>query len=209
MRLLALSGPSPGPLVLLRGVVVSLAALVLAGCAVRTVVPEDPPDTFADWSSTPLPPDPLLTARVLKGESACALDPAGGPQAHVVLQDRRTMHTAVFLVSNPVSFGNCVVSSSNGASGGGYGPLPGAMAGLLTIDDNGSGSAGAGEIRELGGRVAPGAARVVVSLADDRAVVASLLDGFWLAWWPTIAPAVRVIATDASGAEIATLEVTK
>ena len=194
---------------LLRGLVVGMAGLVLAGCAVRTVVPEGQPDTFADWSSTPLPPDPVFTARVLNGASDCVLDPAGGAQAHVVLQDRRTTHTAVFLVSNATSFGSCVVSGMSGASSSSYGPLPGAMAGPLTIEDNGGGSAGAGDIRELGGRVAPGAARVVVSLADGRAVVASLLGGYWLAWWPTIAPAVRVTATDASGAEIANLEVTK
>lgn len=179
--------------------------LVIGGCSVARMA-QATPDAFAGWSTVPLAPDPALTARVVRGETACNLDPASGPM-RILVQDRRTQQTAAFLVASTTRFGSCTVTGSGGASSGGSDPMPEAMTGPLTIDDNGHGGLGGGDVWELGGRVAPGAARVTVQLADGREVVTSQANGYWLAWWPFLGPAVRVIATDASGNEIANLEV--
>jgi len=178
--------------------------LLPSGCALNRVVQPNP-DSMAAWSDRPLAPDPNLTALALGSGSSCTADPNGGP-FRVLLQDRRTPQTAAFLIASPKSFGSCFVTGGGGSSGG-SGPVLGAMAGRLTIDDISFGSAGNGQVRQLGGRVAPGASRVVIELEDGRSVLASLGNGFWLAWWPDTTLGRRVVANDATGTEIATAEV--
>lgn len=117
-------------------------------------------------------------------------------------------NTAAFLVTGQGMFGACLVMRS-GDSAGGSGPVPGAMRGPLVIDENGRGTLNEMDVRQLGGRVAGQAARVVIELADGSSVTASVGGGYWLAWWPDTAPGERVVATDAAGAKVAELEVTQ
>lgn len=187
------------------GLLVALAAgVLLAGCAVARVV-QPTPDNFAAWSETPLAPDPNLAVVALDPKSSCHAG-AGGGQIQILLQDRRTSQTAAFLFSGPNVFGSCIVTA-NGNSSGGSGPPLDPMVGAISIDDNGAGGAGGESLRELGGRVAPTASRVVIHLTDGRSILASIGGGYWLAWWPDTARAERVVATDASSAEIASSEV--
>ncbi len=180
-----------------------LAALVLGGCSIgRFVQPAE--DTLATWSDLPLPPDAALTAKAVSHGSSCVADP--GP-IHVLIQDRRTPLSAALLFSAPNAFGSCFVTSGGGGTSGGSGPPPGPMAGPISIDDNGTGSLGGGDARSLGGRVINTASRVVVQLADGRAVVASLANGHWLAWWPDLTLARTVVASDPSGAVVGSTEV--
>ena len=81
------------------------------------------------------------------------------------------------------------------------------MAGALAIDDNGSGSVGSGQARSLGGRVINPAGRARVNPADGRLVLASIGNGYWLAWWPDTTAATTVVASDATGAILATVPV--
>ena len=61
---------------------------------------------------------------------------------------------------------------------------------------------------ELGGRISVPAAQVVVRFSDGHAVAASVANGYWLAWWPkSEALAVRVVALDAIGLEMAGVDV--
>jgi hypothetical protein len=180
-----------------------LAAFVLGGCSIgRFVQPVE--DALATWSDHPLPPDAALTAKAVSDQASCVADP--GP-IHVLIQDRRTQFSAAFLFSAPNAFGSCFVTSGGGGMSGGSGPPPGPMAGPISIDDNGAGSLGGGEVRSLGGRVLNTASRVVVQLVDGRSVVASLNNGYWLAWWPDTTLASKVVASDTSGAAIGTVEV--
>jgi len=175
----------------------------LAGCGLTRVV-EPAQDTFATWSETPLAPDPNL-ARLVAGEhSACR--PMPDREIRILVQDRRTSATAAFLVAGVDTFGSCLVTS-NGNSHGGSGPVLDPVAGQISIDDNGHGESNGIVVRELGGRVVGNAARVEIELDDGSAVVASLADGWWLAWWPGARFAATVTAFDAAGAEIASVPV--
>lgn len=186
-------------------VAMAAAVLLLSGCGLARVVQPNP-DNMAAWSDRPLAPDPNLTKLALEPTSVCATAEDGGP-IRVLLQDRRTPQTAAFLVAGQASFGSCIVTSGSGSSSGGSGPALGPMTGPLTIEDHGSGTAGDSEVRQLGGRVANAASRVVIELADGRSVIASLGHGYWLAWWPDTTAGQRVVAQDATGAEIATVAV--
>ena len=179
-------------------------AIALTGCAVARV-DQSTPDAFETWSLTPLPPDAALAAHAMSRDSACLMGASGEP-LRILIQDRRTASTAAFLTLGASTFGSCIVTGPGGASSGGSGPLPEAMTGPLSIDDNGGGGVQGFEVRELGGRVA-GAATVKVELADGRSITASVQNGYWLAWWPGLVRATQVVATDATGAAIATLQV--
>lgn len=188
---------------LLLPVGTAAAVMLLTGCGLARVVQPNP-DNMAAWSDRPMAPDPNLTKLALDSPSSCAGDPNDGP-IRVLLQDRRTPQTAAFLVTSLSRFGSCIVTS--GGSSGGSGPLPGPMTGRLTIDANGFGTASDTEVRHLGGRVANTASQVVIKLADGRSVIASIGNGYWLAWWPNTTFAERVVASDATGAEIANVKV--
>jgi hypothetical protein len=178
----------------------------VVGCGVSRVVGPTP-DTFTTWSLTPLPPDPTLAQQAMNPQSSCNSGP-GGPPTQIVLQDRRTAQTAAFMFSGVNVFGSCILTSGTGSSGG-SGPALEAMTGKLSIEANagGGGVDEATKLRELGGRVAPEATKVVIQLADGRSIVASLANGYWLAWWPDVVKAERVVATDATGAEVGSIEV--
>jgi hypothetical protein len=181
-----------------------VAGALLAGCwMARDVRPTA--DNFATWSETPLAPDPNLAAVARDPNSSCNGGPGTG-QVQILLQDRRTSQTAAFLFSGPNVFGSCIVTAG-GNSSGGSGPSLEPMIGAISIDNNGAGGADGESVRELGGRVAPNAAQVVIQLTDGRSIHASVGNGYWLAWWPDTARAERVVATDAGGAEIASTEV--
>lgn len=187
------------------GVAALVACVLIAGCGISRVV-TPPEDTLASWSDHPLAADPALATQAMAAHSACLMDTPVG-QLRILIQDRRTSQTAAFLVAAPTMFGSCIVTSGSGASSGGGGLPPGAMAGAISIDANGSGGAAGAQARLLGGRVVSTASQVTVNLADGRTVVASLGGGYWLAWWPDTTSATSVGATDPSGASVGTVEV--
>ena len=84
--------------------------LLLAGC-VGAGPPA--PDRFEDWSATPLAPDASLAERVLDAESVCQAVFAD-PPARVLIQDRRTARTAVFLLATDEELGTCGYTAGGG-----------------------------------------------------------------------------------------------
>jgi len=92
-------------------------------------------------------------------------------------------------------------------SSGGSGPALPPLDAKLSVDENGNGTLGGTNVRELGGRVVPNAAQVRILLTDGREVVASVPNGYWLAWWPDTARTDSVVAPDAAGAALARSEV--
>ena len=186
----------------LAGLAVALAA---SGCWIARV--EGPPaDDLSTWSEVPLAPDPELARVAASGESSC-ITGRQGDRVQVLLQDRRTASTAAFLFTGPGAFGSCFVTKAGGGAGGGSGPLPEPMTSDLSLDANGFGDVADGEARHLGGRVGDDVTRVDVALADGRSVTASVANGYWLAWWPDDVLAEQVLAVDASGAVLETVEV--
>jgi hypothetical protein len=194
------------------GALVALASTSLSACGILARVERPEPDRLARWQALPLPPDPALAAKALAGNGPCLMDDPGDnvvePVPVVLVQDRRTVDSAAFLVQSPNHFGSCTITRASGMSGGGYGPPLAALEGPLSIDDQGSGTLGDGMANELGGRIGIPAARVIVQLDDGTVVTASVANGFWLTWWPLNATARRVVALDGTGAELASLAVT-
>jgi hypothetical protein len=187
-----------------------VAAAALAGCG-AAAFPVGTPDSLETWNARPLPPDPAMAAVAIGENGPClmgdagAVDPPLVPQ--ILVQDRRTPNIAGFLVQSATHFGSCIVSRSSGMAGGGYGDPLGPMTSNLTIDSQGRGTVGDGEAEELGGRVALPGAQVVVRLENGQNVMASVANGFWLAWWPASNRATSVVAVDGSGGQLARVEV--
>jgi hypothetical protein len=194
-----------------RVALLPVAGAVLTGCGAFASMAAGTGDDLSTWSRTPLPPDAGLAAKAVADGGACRMDdPTDNitdPAPQVLIQDRRTQDTAAFLVASATHFGDCMITRSNGASGGGYGPPLGPTNEKLTIDSQGSGGLGAGGANVLGGRLQVPAVKVVVILGDNRAVTASVANGFWLAWWPNNVAGQQVIAFAADGTALATLKV--
>jgi hypothetical protein len=184
--------------------VLAVASLA-TGCALARVQQPEA-DTLATWSEHPLPPDAAMSAKAVSEQSSCTVEDKDRP-IRVLIQDRRTQQSAAFLFAGRAVFGSCFVTTGGGGTSGGSGPLPANLTIPLVIDENGGGDIGSGTARILGGRVANGAAQVIVELADGRSVFASVGNGYWLAWWPDTSRANRVVAKDANGAEISTVGV--
>jgi hypothetical protein len=180
-------------------------SFAIAGCGI-TRVDSGPVEDFSTWSKLPLPADQGLMARALQEPSSCVATADGQP-LHLLLQDRRTAWTAAFLFTAGTQFGSCFVTTAQGGAVGGSGPLPEAMIGALSIDENAEGGVASANAHDLGGRMADPVATVSVVLEDGQVVVASVGSGYWLAWWPINARATSVHGLDASGAEVERLTV--
>ncbi|MBI3749896.1 MAG: hypothetical protein HY262_13790 [Chloroflexi bacterium] len=90
---------------------------------------------------------------------------------------------------------------SDGASGGLFGPLGNAAVSvdqIVTVD-------GPPQEALLGGRVRAGVVRLVVTRATRTIVEATVVDGYYLAWWDGPADAVVIRALDASGTVLETI----
>ena len=191
---------SPGRLAFLVG-----STIVLTGCGIAQVA-RGPVDDLSSWSRLPLPGDQGLATRAAQGPSSCKAAAADQPVT-LLIQDRRTTWTAAFLFTSGAQFGSCFVSSAEGGTGGGSGPLPGTMTGTLTIDDDSSGGVAAGHARDLGGRLAAPVVSVMVELDGEQSVVASVGNGYWLAWWPDDARPTAVVGLDTQNAEVVRVDV--
>ena len=181
-----------------------LVAVAAAGC--RGLGPVATPDDLASWQAAPLPADPRL-AQAAVTSIACNAGNDTGPPPQILLQDRRTASTAAFLVSGPAFSGSCLVTLSGGA-GGGSGrsqPLEPATAAIV-VDEGSSGGTGSSSASLVGGRAAVTVATVTIDLNDGRVVRASVGNGHWLAWWPGELGVKQIVARDAAGTVLATLD---
>jgi hypothetical protein len=180
-----------------------VASLAVAGCGIGAMFAPIPDDLSA-WQAIPLAPDPGLTDKAAH-HPACRIDVQDGVALEIVLQDRRTASTAVFLVKGPTTVGSCYVSPTGG--GGGSQPA-GQLLPLdepVSVDEDGSGGDGADALTYLGGRLMPEIRQVVITVPGGPAVTASVGNGHWLAWWPGAVRASSVIGLDANGAQLFTL----
>jgi hypothetical protein len=181
---------------------IGIAALALAGC--RGDFPMPSADTFSTWSRTPLVADPAM-AKLATEHSACRAGfPADAPVT-IVIQDRRTTSTAAFLLTAPGHFGSCIISAGGSGGGGSTNVVP-ALTGVITVDEQGTGTSGEGSTNTLGGLAAPNVTTVKVTLRDATEVIASVENGYWLSWWPGGEPAQLVTAISSDGVILAVLD---
>ena len=182
-------------------VVAGAVAVALAGC--RGLLPVASADDFSTWSRSPLAPDPAMADRAREHPSCRAGFPEGAPVT-VVIQDRRTTSSAAFLLSAPGHFGSCFISVGGSGGGSSSNVVP-SLEGVLTVTEAGTATSGEGTTNALGGLSAPNARAVRVRLDDGTFVEASVLNGYWLSWWPGRAAAERVSALDPTGAVLGEL----
>ena len=187
-------------------VAAAASAAILAGCSfVRADAPT--PVSLDAWSDLPLPPSADLTQHALGPDSPCIVTDEPGPQPlRLLVQDRHLQDSAAFFIASPAHFCSATLSAFGSSSG--IGPPLEPTNEALKIDDRGGGTIGDRFVEQLGGRVSVSASQVVVRFGDGRAVTASVANGYWLASWPKAeALPVRVVALDAIGLEVASVNV--
>ncbi len=176
----------------------SLAALVLvAGLAAACGDPPEPdvvlrsPATLAElagaWSARPLLLDPVLRSRIAE---TCARDMEMGPGATALLIDVRGAGVATLRMSR----GSCDAlkidpdGSIHGAGGGASGMEQGRALANDALGQVEQHMVIGGDLTVEGwsaiGRVGPDISLVVVQPVDHVAVVATLENGWFGAWWP-------------------------
>jgi hypothetical protein len=184
------------------GVAAFAVAMMVAGCSVFRPAPIT--DDLSTWSLVPLPPDPRFVQ--LAGSHCGDPDAAVGPLA-VVLQDRRTVNTSALLTAAGPLHGSCFMTLA--AGGGGSSSTDQQLdpiAGAIAIDEQSSGGVADGTAALLGGRAGPDVQIVQLTMSDGRVVTASVGAGHWLAWWPSSLSATRLVALDANGAVLVSIE---
>jgi hypothetical protein len=182
----------------------AVLALVASGCVAFRQ--GQVTDNLQSWSAIPLAPDERIATEAIKSNVCHATDVAG--PVSVVLQDRRTVLTAAFLVAGPGWTGSCLLTLANGnaiGSSGNLASLP-AMGQAVALDESANGGVGDGNASLAGGRSIDAVVAVSVELVDGRVVTASVGGGHWLAWWPGDVAITQLVATGADGAVLASIE---
>lgn len=173
-------------------------AAVLAGTALFTGTSTSPA-----WAAEPdqLSGDGLRAARSDCEASLGAVPRRLAPQAvSAVVAERRGVTSSV-LIAGPTTLGVCIGTA--GVRLTGSVDLPSLAPGTaLTVDGQPGVMNGPDPTRVVVGRVTGAASRVIVSTTDGRHVTASVQAGYYLAWWPSGADAVSVVATGANGSVI-------
>lgn len=185
------------------------ATASLAGCA---SVPLAQPTVAApldlSWPGIPLAPDSDFED-VARTQACPMVLGAHGP-LQVLLQDRRIADVAVFVVANDAELGSCLVQTGGvgPTGGGGSKPRPTDDVSGVSVDVGGGDllDRGLGYAMHLGGRAGPRISKVTIFFASGNSVQASVGGGYWLASWHGTERAARVVAADADGAIVATIE---
>ncbi|MFL5775173.1 MAG: hypothetical protein ACJ76W_02760 [Chloroflexota bacterium] len=186
-----------------------VVAMVTVGCGSDATEAVEPPHSIHEpWQVEPFAVDQALltSAQAACGDMVAEQRAPEGALSLVAADARGGSH--LFLVSaNQNAESECFVeiaptgeatTKSGGASSGDvFKPL---VPGGIELVGSSSGSTGADTMSWLVGRAGPGVARVVVTLADNRPVVASLSSlGWYAAWWPDGTPSAKVTAYDGAG----------
>jgi hypothetical protein len=200
----------PWPVTFRTLIALVVAATLAVACGSDAAAePVEPPHSIHEpWQAEPFAVDQAV---LTSAQAACGdMNPPGGPAlaglSLVAVDARGGSH--VYLVSaNQNSESDCFVeiapsgqamTKSGGAtSGDPFKQLaPGAIEGV----GSSSGTNGSDTMSSVVGRAGPGVARVVVTLADNRRIIASLSrSGWYAAWWPDGTASTKVTAYDGVG----------
>jgi len=200
-----------------RTVIALVAAATLAvACGPDAAAPVEPPHSIHEpWQAEPFAVDQaVLTsaqaacgdlnppgAQAPAGLSLVAVDARGGSHVYLVSANQNA-ESDCFVEIAPS--GQATTKSGGSSSGDPFKPLaPGAIEGV----GSSSGTNGSDTMSSVVGRAGPGVARVVVTLADNRPIVASLSrSGWYAAWWPDATAFSKVTAYDDVGAVTGTAQ---
>jgi hypothetical protein len=211
------------PLLILTLLVASVAACGEAAVsddpnAFPQPVPATAATILGPWRTTPLILDANLVAAV---DRACRADfqlPAGVQL--VVIDARGGGIVQPFYAGPDGSSANCadvqiladgkVQASGAGGTGSGGPPAPLKPFEIRQGGISGQGGAGAGApvmTTLASGEAGPGVAHVVIQLAGQPPILASLANGWYVAWWPGQLPnGSKVVGYDSSGQPVASAD---
>lgn len=163
---------------------------------------------LAGWEPIPTVHDPALASG-----AAAACDPvdASGVSAMALLAQDQRGNAAAFLFAGSGNLLTCVAARDAGgeivAATSGTTQLE-ATTSALTVENTITQprTANFGGLVAVGGRVSQDVSSVTISRADGVSIVATVTDGYFIAWWPTDDRASRIVAIDGSGATVALLD---
>jgi hypothetical protein len=166
----------------------AVAALVTVGSSVAPA--------FAGWQATPSTPAP---GQLAQAEQACGQD-LGSP----VLNDSRGPYTASIYAdsttSNVCLSGNGVSMSSSSTS-----QVPARVAvGQIQSSGGGTRDTAGNALTLVDGRTGAGVTAVTIDRSDGSSVQATVVNGWYLAWWPGTVSAKNAEVTTASGTSTVT-----
>jgi hypothetical protein len=199
---------------------VPLAGLLVTVIAIQAFRPES---AFASWSAVPTDPDPALEAALLAGPGCQApVSPDMTAEERVFAEDinslpmvlvdqRGTSAVALFAEHRAAGVASKLCLGSH--DGSGVLATSGSGSGLDAQESPSDGPmrlVGRLQLRSDGGETLTAAfgtsdasvARVVVGRTTGGDVIATVKDGYWVAWWPGDAALEQATAFGADGAEI-------
>jgi hypothetical protein len=185
------------------------AATIAVGCGADAAETVEPPHSIHEpWQAEPFSVDQAVLTSALAAcrdlgpeqfqapatPSLVAVDARGGSHVFLVSADRKTENDC-FVEVGPS--GKATPQGAGSTSGLPFQPLdPGA----IELVSSSSNSNDVATMSGIVGRAGPGVARVVVTLADNRPIVASLSrSGWYAAWWPDGTASTKVTAYDGVG----------
>jgi hypothetical protein len=175
-------------------------ALVAALLVARNLMM--PTSAFASWTAVPSLADPVVATAA---QSYC-LD-SGSKGASLIVQDQRGLAAALLYASPPNVISCMVALDADGkvlaasASGTHIGK-PATGFGLDSVSRAGGGN---DAVTRVFGHQSAAAHAVTLMLSDGQEVHASVSQGYFLAWWPSVATITSLQAADANGSKLAEL----
>jgi hypothetical protein len=186
-----------------------VAAFVVAACGADAADPVEPPHNIHEpWQAEPFAVDPAI---LVSAQAACrdmesgmlqppanlslvAVDARGGSRVFLVNANRNNETECLV----EIAASGKATTKSGGASSGD--PFKLLAPGAIELMGMSTGTNGPDTVSSVVGRAGPGVARVVVTLADNRPIVASLSQsGWYAAWWPDATSSTKATAYDGVG----------
>jgi len=199
----------PWPVRFRTALALVVAAWVVTGCGADAPDPVAPPHSIHEpWQAEPFAVDQAILA---SAQAACrdmesgmlqppanlslvAVDARGGSRVFLVNANRDSETECLVEIA---ASGKATTKNGGASSGDLFKPL---APGAIELMGMSTGTNGADTMSSVVGRVGPGVARVVVTLADNRPIVASLSQsGWYAAWWPDATPSTKATAYDGVG----------
>ena len=197
------------------------AAATVAVLVVVAGIVWRPPSAFATWTSAPTSSDPQAlaadTASACRQQAATLMqagdqadwpeDPAlavMGRLPLVAYDQRGDASAALFADRETDSIWTCAIIPVAGQPpyvelSGGAGLIPEDLGSIEIWAGTASWNWDYGGRWQLAGRVDPNIGQVTIVTEDDRTVIATIDDGWFLAWWPSESGPVRIDLHDADG----------
>src|SRR6478609_5952545 len=129
-----------------------------------------------------------------KNLSLVAVDARGGSRVFLVNANRDSESECLVEIA---ASGQAKTKSGGATSGDPFKPL---APGAIELMGMSTGTNGPDTMSSVVGRAGPGVARVVITLGDNRPIVASLSQsGWYAAWWPDGTASTKVTGYDGVG----------